>query len=65
LFLFSYFENFAIKKAIRGAAGLLKARARGRYRYPTPRHGNVVDIVYLMDTKKAGNTVVGGIFVPL
>ena len=47
-----------------GAAGLLKARARGRYRYPTPRHGKVVDIVYLMDTKKAGNTVVGGIFVP-
>lgn len=48
-----------------GAAGLLKARARGRCRYPTPRHGKVVDIVYLVDTKKAGNTMVGGIFVPL
>ena len=43
------------------AAGLIKAKAPGRHRYPTLRHGNVVDIVYLVDTKKAGNTVVGGI----
>lgn len=47
-----------------GVAKALNARPPGRCRYPTPRHGNVVDIVYLVDTKKAGNTMVGGIFVP-